>query len=587
MGQGDASQSIRLLEKSERGIRGPTLPEDDPQHSKNKLGTFFGVYIPTVLGIFGVVIFLRLSWITGQAGLINAYLMYVIAGSVAGLTVLSVSAIATNGQMKGGGTYYLISRSLGPEFGGSLGAIFFAANIIGCAFYVLGLTETIVESSPWHLPDEYWYRFLYATALLVIVGVMTLIGANLFARASFVLAIALFLVIVFAFVSYFFQSEGKLGGFYTGPSLNTLRSNLFSHYRPGPEGREAYDFRKLFGILFPSVTGIMTGSNMSGDLADPGKSLPIGSLAAGLTALFVYFTMIFTFSLNVDNEYLGSTYYTTQQICFLEWVVVVGILCAVFSSALATLVSAARILQALAKDNIFPIAFFGVGSKNGDEPRRGVLLCWGIVQVLILVPNLNILAPFLSLLYLLSFCITNLACFVSEVTGLPNFRPTFKYFHWSTALVGTLSSLGVMFFIEEVNAGISLCILFVLWIFIHFRSPSVQWGDVSQALIFHQVRKYLLRLDTEKIHVKVWRPGVLLLVSTPRAYGMPNLIEVTLNSLKKGGLFIIANILVGEWKQNLSNGKKNQQQTSKKKRKKFKVQEAWKMGEARCMWAII
>jgi potassium/chloride transporter 9 len=548
---GDASQSIRLLEKSERNIRGPSYhhlpPSDAPEPTKNRLGTFFGVYIPTVLGIFGVVIFLRLSWITGQAGLINTYLMYVIAGSVAGLTVLSVSAIATNGQMKAGGTYYLISRSLGPEFGGSLGAIFFAANIIGCAFYVLGLTETIAET--FKLPADYWYKFLYATALLIIVGAMTLIGANLFARASFVLAIMLFLVIVFAVISYYFQREGVIPG-YTGPSLESLKSNLHAHYRKGDDGT-LYDFRKLFGILFPSVTGIMTGSNMSGDLADPGKSLPIGSLAAGLTALFVYFSMIFTFSLNIANSALGSSYYTTQNVCFAEWVVVVGIICAVFSSALATLISAARILQALARDNIFPIAFFGVGSAKGDEPRRGVLLCWGIVQVLILVPNLNILAPFLSLLYLLSFCITNLACFVSEVTGLPNFRPTFKYFHWSTALAGTISSLGVMFFINEVNAGISLCVLFVLWIFIHFRSPSVQWGDVSQALIFHQVRKYLLRLNTEKIHVKVWRPGVLLLVSTPRAEGVPNLIEVT-NSLKKGGLFIIANIVVGEWKQNLA-----------------------------------
>lgn len=545
----DSGQSIRLLDPSERNIRLTTMNGHEEGASKNQLGTFFGVYIPTVLGIFGVVIFLRLSWITGQAGLINTYLMYIIAGSVAGITVLSISAIATNGKMKAGGTYYLISRSLGPEFGGSLGAIFFAANIIGCAFYVLGLTETLVETLG--LPDHYWYRFCYATALLVVVGAMTIIGANLFAKASFVLAIALFSVIVFAVISYFFQKPGAILG-YTGPSLETLKTNMYANYTQGPGGTgPVYSFRTLFGILFPSVTGIMTGSNMSGDLADPGKSLPIGSMAAGLTALGVYFTMIFTFSFTMTNEYLGADYYTTQRVCFVSWLVVIGIIAAVFSSALATLISAARILQALARDNIFPIAFFGVGSAKGDEPRRGVALCWCMVQVLILVPNLNILAPFLSLLYLLSFCITNLACFVSEVTGLPNFRPTFKYFHWGTALAGTLLSLGVMFFIDEVNAGISLCVLLVLWIFIHFRSPSVRWGDVSQALIFHQVRKYLLRLDTEKIHVKVWRPGVLLLVSSPRGLGVSNLIEVT-NSLKKGGLFIIANILVGQWKQTLS-----------------------------------
>ena len=141
----------------------------------------------------------------------------------------------------------------------------------------------------------------------------------------------------------------------------------------------------------------------------------------------------------------------------------------------------------------------------------------------------------------MTFFVMNLACFLLKIGSAPNFRPGFKFFNWQTALVGSLLSAAAMFFIDETYASIAICVLVLIFLLIHYLCPPKRWGDVSQNLIYHQVRKYLLRLKPE--HIKFWRPHIILLINNPRRQA--RLIQFC-NSMKKGSLYILGHVIVSD-----------------------------------------
>ena len=198
---------------------------------------------------------------------------------------------------------------------------------------------------------------------------------------------------------------------------------------------------------------------------------------------------------------------------------VVGIFSATISSALGSLIGASRILQAMAHDELVGgrlIAPFARGFGRNAEPLLAVLLSWLLVQLTLFVNSLNTISTFVTVFFLASYGITNLACLGPALTSAPNWRPTFRFFRWYTALLGAILCFGGMFFVSPYVAGVTVLLLGALFVAIHYSAPQTEWGDLSQALIYHQVRKYLLRLDVRKDHVKYWRPQVLLFVASPR-----------------------------------------------------------------------
>lgn len=491
----------------------------------------------------GSILYLRLPWVVGQAGVLGAICTFVAAGSAVFMTVLSISAISTNGVVQGGGAYYMISRALGCEFGGAVGLLFWAANSTGIAFYIISFYEGVLQGVAPGNPLLWTSSTLFALLLL------SLAGAKYFSKANALVFTAMMVSVVAACVAMFMGNSRPEG--FTGMSWSTLQKNLWVDYVPTSDGT-AMNFFSVLIISFPAMTGVLAGSNMSGDLKDPSKSIGRGTLIALSFALCVYFVLMALVGACVDRTVLQHNYLIFKDVTSPSWIISMGLACSTISSALSNLTGAARVLQALARDNLFPVLGpFKWGTKKGDEPLRGVLLTWLVAQCFLFAKSLDAIATITSCIFLVVYALTNFACFALRVSGAPNFRPKFRYFTWHTALAGFLGCCVLLFMSNPVYAVVSLLLLLAVMVYINWTAPATQLHDVSQALIFHQVRKYLLRLDERKAHAKFWRPSIVALIQDPSAVGSLALIDA-LNNLKKGGLFILGSILVGPLSERLT-----------------------------------
>ncbi|XP_075274288.1 solute carrier family 12 member 9 [Opisthocomus hoazin] len=529
-----------------------------------KLPTFLGVVVPTLLSMFSVVLFLRLGFVVGHAGLYQALAMFAVAYFIIGMTVLSVCAIATNGALDAGGAYYMISRALGPEFGGSIGIMFFLANVCGSALYVLGLVEAVVDSfgippgqkagTGVHvLPQSYWYELLYGTVLLALCLLVCLVGASIYAKATFLIFLIVAGVLGTILVSFFatrpvgvpirlphFNGSETENGSFTGFSLATLRDNLGGGYGVDYTTGQMMSFSSVFAVMFNGCTGIMAGSNMSGDLKRPSYSIPRGTISAVLFTYLVYNLLAFLMCATCNRTLLQKDYGFLRDISIFPPLVTVGIYAATLSAAMSNLIGASRILYALARDDLFGRALtLAKKTSASGNPVMAVILSWLVVQLVLFSGKLNTIAGVVTTFFLLVYATVNLACLALEWASAPNFRPTFRYFTWHTCLLGIAGCCVMMFLISPVSASVSLGFLLILLLALHYLSPSSTWGYISQALIFHQVRKYLLMLDVRKDHVKFWRPQVLLMVQNPR--GSARLIDFV-NDLKKSGLYVLGHV---------------------------------------------
>eukprot|EP01099_Mayorella_cantabrigiensis_P004430 TRINITY_DN3335_c0_g1_i1.p1 TRINITY_DN3335_c0_g1~~TRINITY_DN3335_c0_g1_i1.p1 ORF type:complete len:915 (-),score=191.73 TRINITY_DN3335_c0_g1_i1:53-2797(-) len=530
-----------LLVSSTHGLLSSFLPHEPHEDDHPKLDTFFGVYVPCLMDIFGVILFERLPWVIGQAGLLLGLLMMFLALCIVIPTVLSVSAIATNGNMKGGGGYFMISRSLGPELGGSVGLIFFTAYTIAGGVFTIGFVEGFEEA--FDVPDSSNWTLLYGSITLALMVMICLFGAESYAKSEFIIFIVLVISLICGIGSLLFEEPGHTEG-YTSWSWDTLNDNLGPDFNDKPDGEEQ-NFHNTFAIFFPAMTGFMAGANMSGDLASPAKSIPKGTLAAVLSAAGTYTLLMILFAGTVEGYRLQEEYFIWNKVSFNSMIISIGIFAATLSSVLSSIIGCGNIFYALARDELLPLGWFNSGS-----PRRALLLTWFCMQLTLLINELNTMAELQTMFFFFSYGIVNFACLTLILTGAPNFRPTWPYFNVWTCGFGVAICFGGMFYVDALYAALGLLCALVVFVFILFRQPSTNWGDVSQAIMYHQVRKYLLRLDPRKDHVKFWRPQVLLLVSN---HSQEKLLENYatfdfVNNLKKGGLYVIGDVSVGEFR---------------------------------------
>uniref|UniRef100_A0A7N8Y4V6 Solute carrier family 12 member 9 n=1 Tax=Mastacembelus armatus TaxID=205130 RepID=A0A7N8Y4V6_9TELE len=525
-----------------------------PQRQPKKLPTFFGVVIPTLLSMFSVVVFLRIGFVVGQCGLYQAIAMFLVAYFIISMTVLSVCAISTNGALDAGGAYYMISRALGPEFGGSIGIMFFLANVCGSALFVLGLVEAVVATfgvpedgtvanmSYQVLPSGYWWSLLYATTIALLCLLVCLVGAHIYAKTTFIIFLVVMFVLVTIFISFFAVRPRTIN--LPTVYLSLFFSLLVADYTVDYTTGTMMTFATVFAVMFNGCTGIMAGSNMSGDLKNPSYSIPRGTITAVIFTFIIYNLLSVLVACSCDRVLLQRDYSFLRDINVWQPFVTIGVYSSTLSAAMSNLIGASRILYALARDDLFgKVLSPAKKTSHSGNPWVSVLISWFLVQLVLFSGKLNTIASIVTIFFLLVYAAVDLACLALEWASAPNFRPTFRYFTWHTCVLGIVGCAIMMFLINAIYASASIAFMLLLLLLIHYLSPTSSWGYISQALIFHQVRKYLLMLDVRKDHVKFWRPQILLMVSNPRSsVGLITFI----NDIKKSGLYVLGHVQLGD-----------------------------------------
>lgn len=562
-------------EKAKRDTKSPTPAAG----GSIKLGWIQGVLIPCLLNIWGVMLFLRISWVVAQAGIGLSLIIIGISSVVCVITTLSMSAICTNGEVKGGGIYYIISRSLGPEFGASVGIIFAFANAVAASMNTIGFCDSLndlLRSQGLKIIDNGLndVRIVGAIALLVMC-VICAVGMDWESKAqNFLVAIILAAIVDFFVGTVMGPTEAsETAHGFVGLSTATFSDNFGPDFRFS-EG-QAQNFFSVFAIFFPSVTGIQAGANISGDLKDPSSSIPKGTLLALLLSMMIYALTVFMSggaalrdaSGNITDLIMGpngtilnytgisaclnttegcsyglhNSYSVMQLMSAWGPLIYGGCWAATLSTALTNLLSVPRLIQALGVDRIYPgLIFFSKPYGKHGEPYRGYVLTFFVSLVFLLIADLNTIAPMISNFYLTSYALINFCTFHAAFVRPLGWRPTFRYYNEWLSLAGFLMCVAIMFLISWVMSLVTFAVFFTLYLIVHYRHPDVNWGSSTQAQMYKTALSSAHSLARTGEHVKNYWPQLLVLAGKPQA--RPALLDLGNLITKSGSLMIVGDI---------------------------------------------
>lgn len=446
------------------------------------LGTFKGVYVPSILTVLGVILYMRMGWVVGHTGLWGSILIITLASIITFITGLSISSTATNMEIKAGGIYYMVSRSFGIEAGTAIGFPLYLAQTLGISFYIAGFSESIVQLLPW-MPA-------------IPLSLFSLIAISALAYYSPELAIKtqvfIFIIIMISILAFVFGSPVSSEG-------------LSFEAVPPSES-----FWKVFAVFFPAVTGIGAGVSMSGDLKKPHKSLPIGTIAAILTGYVVYITFAVFLYQYASESQLKTDSRVIFAIALFPPAIYLGVWFATLSSALGSILGAPRTLQAMAQDKILPSAL-GKGFGKTNDPRVATVMTFLIAGGGILMGGLDVIAPILSMFFLTSYGALNLIAGLEGLLANPSWRPTFKA-PWALSLLGAFACFGVMFMINPGASFVALFFCVGVYIIMKRRSVSSNWSDIRRGLMSYLARSSVYGLQEYEEDARSWRPSLLVTV---------------------------------------------------------------------------
>ena len=475
------------------------------------LGTFYGVYLPGVLTMFGVIIYLRLGYIVGSLGFAATVGIVSLACFIVFITVLSIASTATNMQIKGGGTYYMVSRSLGIEAGSAIGVPLLIAQTLTISFCCVGFAESIHPFFP-DIPVQY----LGVGTLLALVG-LVYFSAELAVKSQLII----FLVII-----------GSLASLFFGKEIPADETNSII------ESGKAASFWIGFAIFFPAATGVEAGVSMSGDLRSPRRSLPIGTMAVLITGYIAYIAIPYFLSTHAPKALLIEDTLIFQHVSRFEPLIIAGIWAATLSSSLACLLAAPRTLQALSRDGILP-RFMGKEWGKKKEPRLATIICSLIALLGIYYGSIDKIAPILTMFYLIAYSMLNLAAGLEELMGNPSWRPTFRI-PWYVSMCGVALCMMAMLMIDAGATFMALFFVIGIYIFMRRRKIAGSWDDIRYGVLMFLSRFVIYRLARDKMPVRSWRPNFLVLSDSPSQ--VSNLINLTSAITKDKGFLTLASI---------------------------------------------
>lgn len=462
-----------------------------------KFGTFLGVFLPSILTVLGLVLYLRLGWVLGNLGLGFTLLMVLMSAVITVITGLSASAIATNIKLGVGGVYYLVSRSLGLETGGAIGVAFYISRTLSITFYAYGLSESILIFWPaaWGQMPGYLLP-VFSAFLIVLIAVM----AGRSVESTLKLQIPIFILVALSLLAL-------AGGVLSGP----LQAPAWSPARP----MESVGFWAVLAVFFPGVTGFLTGVALSGDLKDPERSIPRGGIASILAGAFIYLIVpvFLAVSGKLTYDQLANPDFglnTWTEVALLGGLLVYPAAWgAILASALASMLSAPRLLQSLSMDGLAP-RFLSKLSNNG-QPVTAILVTAGLALIAVALGDLNTVAKFVTVIFLTLYVVINLVAAIEKLVAEPSYRPKIDV-PWYLSMSGAVGALLIMYFISP--PAMLLAVGLELTFYIYFRRKALeqQWGDVNAGFWMKIARFALLRMSKRQIKARNWRPLMLVFV---------------------------------------------------------------------------
>lgn len=520
------------------------------QQEVRKFGTA-PVFFTAISTILGAIMFLRFGFAVGNVGFIGTLFIVLIGHAVTIPTAMAIAEIATNQRVEGGGEYYIISRSFGLVIGSAIGIALYLSQAISVAFYIIAFTESLNTLSD-YLVATYvmpeWLVWLLRQkqtvgipALLLLTYIMLTKGASLGVKALYVVVATLGISLVAFFIgetdyarTHEFDPVATI--YNTSPvsdnqtfSLDsdtdrTLPQEQLSENDNANAGNSSggsatpIGFFVVFAIIFPAFTGMTAGVGLSGDLRDPGKSIPLGTMAGTLCGMVVYVFIAYKLAISASPQDLADTSKLVMADIAIQgwWIIPVGLAAATISSALGSIMVAPRTLQAISRDQIFPTPKFNnwlaKGKGISDEPYNASIVTVIIAAAFIMMGALDSVAQIISMFFMVTYGSLCLISFLSHFAADPSYRPRFRS-RWFISLFGALACFGLMFLMSPVYAILAIVLMLGLYFFIsYYNQDKKSIALIFQGVIFQfsrQLQVFLQNADKEQ--TRSWRPSAIAL----------------------------------------------------------------------------
>jgi amino acid transporter len=477
------------------------MSTDKVNNTVRRFGTA-PVFITAISTILGAILFLRFGYAVGTIGFLGSLLLVILGHLITIPTALAISELSTNTRVEGGGEYFIISRSFGLNIGATIGIALFLSQAISIAFYIIAFTEAFEMLFQWWATQYGWElpRQIVSIPVLLILAVLIIRkGANMGIGLLFGVAGVLFLSLIMFFLGSG-EPEMVKGEYFSSNFSFTNRQSFFT----------------VFAICFPAFTGMTAGVGLSGDLKNPGKSLPIGTMAATIAGMLVYILVIWKMSASVSTEALLSNQLIMSQIAVGGSVfVLMGLAASTLSSALGSVLVAPRTLQALASDKSFP--FPGINRKLSkgkgitNEPRNASVVAFIIAFVFVGMGNVDAVAEIISMFFLITYGSLCLISFLNHFGSSPSYRPRFRS-KWYFSLIGFLLSVWVMFMINPLYTIISYSLITIIYLVIeHYNKDRKGLVNLFKGSLFQLNRKIqvYMQKNQSSVESEEWRPAAV------------------------------------------------------------------------------
>ena len=477
---------------------------------QRKFGTA-PVFFTAISTILGAIMFLRFGWAVGNVGFVGTLAIILIGHAVTIPTAMAIAEIATNQKVEGGGEYYIISRSFGLVIGSSIGIALYFSQAISVAFYIIAFSEAfsslfdfLLATYEFHPTIEYLFSLKQTVsipALFLLTAIVLTKGADLGVKTLYIVVAILFI----ALVAFFVGQTDYSATFSFDPFLNVSDSGGI------PES-----FFIVFAVIFPAFTGMTAGVGLSGDLKDPGRSIPMGTLAGTISGMVIYFFITYKLSVSASPADLADTNQLVMAKIAWQgwWLIPVGLAAATISSALGSIMVAPRTLQAIARDHLIPSNRLNVwlsrGRGKGDDPFNATLITVAVAFVFVLIGGLNAVAGIISMFFMVTYGSLCLISFLQHFAADPSYRPTFKS-RWWLSLFGAVACFGLMFFMNAGYAILALIFMTLTYLGVSYFNPDKKnLAVIFQGVIFQISRQLQVFLQkTEKEQTASWRPSVI------------------------------------------------------------------------------